>query len=180
MLFIPLCFYDITTKITVIKTCVILWPANWFAWTRLCLKEEKCTFRSLLTFNRWRYVFYDDFYQVTFKYFWIVQKNPRLELFEKIRNSLYIFLNKWSKLTMVVTQVLADSQKGVTPHWVLWKLEIVHSFSDYLSENIKLSRHLLYSNSCKLLNSKIINSEIYDLQILNYQNTISKFSNLQI
>ena len=52
-------------------------------------------------------------------------------------------MNGWGpKLTMEVTQMLTRNQKGVTLHWVLWKLEIVHSFPDVLSENIALSRHL--------------------------------------
>ena len=70
MLFVRLCFYDITTKTTVIKTYVIVWPANWFAWTWLRLKEEKCIFLTMPTFNRWRYVFCDlnskfGYFQIT-------------------------------------------------------------------------------------------------------------------
>ena len=91
-------------------------------------------------------------------------------------------------MTMEVTQVLACGGKGVTYHWLLWKLEIVHFFSDVLSEHITLSHNLFvlcwslwYSEvvytiqgfpirdliwnfgSCHN-NFKIINSEIRDFQ----------------
>ena len=63
-------------------------------------------------------------------------------VWENKKLTFIFFFYKWSKLAIELTQVLARGQKGVTPHWVLWKIEIVHSFSDIMSENIALNRYL--------------------------------------